>query len=189
MRDWVDIGIVETPSGKRQYFVESIGLGLSAQVTAESRKPSRTQGVWLYGLAALRVLSRSLDPDVLELHWDDEPGVRESTLLLSLMLGVREGGFRMAPQARLDDGLFDVVQAGEICRWRAITLMPRLALCGPPQHDPQIHLRSCRRLKVISARPLTIHTDGELFSTSADAIHEVQIQLLPSRLRVKVCRL
>ena len=54
------------------------------------------------------------------------------TLTISVMIGRREGGFVMAPEARLDDGWFDLVQAGKLTRWEGrFWLIPRLSTDGP----------------------------------------------------------
>src|SRR5262245_3261492 len=54
----VDVGLVREPGGREKYFVCCLGLGLNGQVTVESRKIKRLQGVALYGLATLRALWR-----------------------------------------------------------------------------------------------------------------------------------
>ncbi|MFM8582077.1 MAG: hypothetical protein ACKOFW_11315 [Planctomycetaceae bacterium] len=38
----------------------------------------------------------------------------------------------------------------------------------------------------MSQRPLTVHIDGELFCREADGITEIDCQLLPARLRVRL---
>ena len=173
-------------SGRLRFFVESVGLGLSARVTLESRKIQRLQGLLLYGLAALRALSAH-SPQPLKLGWDDDPPVEQTTLMLSLMLGQREGNFLLAPKASMDDGLFDVVQALELGRWSAMRLLPSLAKSGPPENHPQVKLRQCRALTVSAPAPLTIHADGEMFCTPVDNLSSASITLLPKRLRAKVC--
>ncbi len=185
----VDIGVVETSCGHQSYFVESIGLGLSARVTERSREPTRRQGLWLYGAAALKAVLHDMEPVDLQLQWDRDPPVHQMTTLISLMLGAREGGFQMAPDARLSDGLFDAVHAGPLSRWGAIHLLPKLAFRGPPLHHPDITIRRCRELAIVSDQALTIHTDGELFARRSADIRDVKIRLLPSWLRVRVCRL
>jgi diacylglycerol kinase family enzyme len=181
----IDVGLVDAGS-RHRYFVESVGLGLSARVTLESRQIHRLQGLLLYGLAALRALSAHR-PQPLKLGWDDEPASVETTLMLSMMLGRREGNFLLAPKASMDDGLFDAVHALEIGRWQAMRLLPRLAKTGPPENHPQIKLRQCRSLSISAPSPLTIHTDGEMFCTPNEGITSAAITLLPKRLRAKVC--
>jgi len=182
----VDVGIAATPNGRETFVVENLGLGFSAQVTLESRKISRLQGKALYALAVYGAL-RKYQSTELTVQYDDEPPQAATLLMLSAMLGKREGGFLLAPHAQLDDGQLDVVSAAAMGRLRVLSMLPRLALFGLPARHPQIAVRQCRTLHVHSATPLAAHTDGEMFCTTADDIHDLTLRVLPSRLRVKVC--
>lgn len=183
----VDVGRLSA-AGRCRYFIESAGLGLSSRVTLESRRIRRVQGLLLYGLAACRALRQEPPCLSLRISWDNQPERVEPTLLLSILLGRREGNFPLAPQARLDDGWFDFVHAGPIARWRALTMLPRLALAGPPTRHPRVRLGRCRRVCIAADAPLDVHHDGELFCTAADGFQRIEIELLPARLRAKVCR-
>jgi diacylglycerol kinase family enzyme len=108
-------------------------------------------------------------------------------LMLSAMVGNREGSFLLAPHAKLDDGRFDVVGVSNMSRGHVLGMLPRLALFGLPAHHPQIAVWRCRTLHVQSSLPLAVHTDGEMFCTVDDRILELAIQILPSWLSVKVC--
>jgi diacylglycerol kinase (ATP) len=184
----VDVGVVRTERGEHS-FVEGVGIGLTAQITVESRKITHRQGLWLYGTAAFRVLCRRERAAPLRLTWDEEPPVEAPTRLLSVLLGQREGNFLMARQALLDDGQFDIVHGGDVGPWQALALLPKFLAGGPPADHPQITLRRCRTLHVESPDPLTLHADGEVLATPGDNVHTLDIDLLPKRLRVKVCRL
>ena len=113
----VDVGVLRTDRGEDRFFVCCLGLGFGPCVTIESREVGWLQGQLLYGFAALRAMWR---------HWgyldvtgtlDGRPLGAGVTLTISVMIGRREGGFVMAPEARLDDGWFDLVQAGKLTRW------------------------------------------------------------------------
>jgi diacylglycerol kinase family enzyme len=182
----VDVGIVTTPDGQETFFVENLGLQFSAEVTLQSRQVSKLQGKALYALAVCRAL-RGYRSSELTIQCDDGPPWTSQLLMLSVMLGKREGGFLLAPHAELDDGRFDVVAVAAMGRWRVLSLLPRLALFGLPARHRKITSRRCQTLRVRSTNPLAAHTDGEMFCTSADGIHDLTIRILPSRLRVKVC--
>lgn len=181
----IDVGLAEIPSGKSQYFVEGIGLGLAGMVTVESQKIRGLRGMALYGLAAWRALKKAV-PEELEIGWNDEPPVAAPTLMLSALLGQREGNFLMAPEALVDDGQFDVVHAGRISRWGALRLIPKLALSGPPRNHPEVHLRQCQRIDIRAKHPLVVHLDGEVFCEEADRVTELRVTLLPRQLKAKV---
>lgn len=182
----VDVGAVSEPTGRQRYFVCCLGLGLNGAVTLESRQIRRLQGIALYGLATLRALWYRYATPRMTLRLDDQPERTMPTLLLSVMLARREGGFTMAPHARLDDGLFDYIHAGALSRFEVLRLLPRLALGSPPTAYPKLHQGQCRRLALRSEAPLTVHIDGEFFARPEDNVRELDIRILPGRLRVQM---
>ena len=168
-----------------RYFVCGLGLGFSACVTLESQRIRRLQGQLLYGLAALKAMWRRWSYLDLTGTIDGEPLSANPTLLISLLLGRREGGFVMAPDARLDDGWFDCVHAGNLTRWEALRLIPGVSSTGPPHDHPKLHLRRCRHMVIESAQDLVIHTDGEILCRPEDRVRRVEVELLPGRLLVR----
>jgi len=184
----VDVGQLRSDKGHDCYFVNSIGLGLAGAVTLESRAIGWLQGLPLYGLAALRALWRRFEAPPLTTRYDDGPEEMQRTLLLSLLIGRREGNFVLAPDAKLADGQFDYVQALNMSRWNVLTLLPRLATKGPPQEHSLVRQGRCTRLKVSCPVPLTVHVDGEMYCRPTDHIKQLEMELLPARLRTRVFR-
>lgn len=180
----VDVGIVRS-RGKERYFVCCLGLGFNGAVTLESRKIRRLQGVALYGLATIQALRRHYRCPTMSLALDDAPPRPLPTLMFSLLLGRREGGFVLAPHARLDDGLFDFVHTGALSRLEVICLLPRLALFGPPTAHAKLLQGRCHKVHLTSPDPLIIHTDGEFFARPEDEVREVEIEVLPGRMKVR----
>jgi diacylglycerol kinase family enzyme len=179
----VDVGLVTGPGGRARYFVNSLGLGLNGAVTLESRRIRRLQGMALYGLATLRALWYHYACPRMTLRIDGEDW-QAPTLLLTVGLGRREGGFVLAPDARLGDGLFEYLHAGPLSRWEVLRFLPRLASQGPPKDHPKVRIGRCRELALVSEAPLTVHLDGEFFSRPEDDVRAVQVRLLPGALRV-----
>jgi diacylglycerol kinase family enzyme len=179
----VDVGLVTAGGRPARYFVNSLGLGLNGAVTLESRRIRRLQGLALYGLATMRALWYHYACPGMELCIDGETW-QAPTLLLSVGLGKREGGFVLAPDARLGDGLFEYLHAGPLSRWEVLRFMPRLASKGPPKDHPKVRIGRCRELALRSQAALTIHLDGEFFSKPGDDLRAVQLRLLPGALRV-----
>lgn len=181
----VDVGRVRTPDGRQRYFACNVGFGFNGAVTLESRRIKRLQGLALYGLAALRALCRHFRHPVMAFQFDDEPAWQAPSLLFTALLGKREGGFELAPDAQLDDGLLDWLHGGALSRGEVLRLLPGLALSGPPNHHPKVRRGRCRRVRVASDEPLLIHTDGEFFCLPADGVTVVEIDLLPHALTVE----
>ncbi|MSR60220.1 MAG: hypothetical protein EXS05_21705 [Planctomycetaceae bacterium] len=180
----IDVGVVRDERGRERFFVCCLGLGLNGIISLEARKIQRLRGLALYGLATLRALRRHCQTHDLALQFDDGPAVTRPNLMLSALIGRREGRFVMAPHARLGDGLLDFVCTGSMSRWEVLRFLPGLAMRGPPTGHPAVELGRCRRITVRSDRPLVVHTDGEIFSRPEDDVHALEIAVVHNRLRV-----
>lgn len=183
----VDVGYVHTSSGQGRYFVCCLGAGLNGMVTHESRQIECLRGLALYGLAAFRALRSSRKPPRWEIDIDSRQQLRGPSRMLSVMLGQREGSFRMAPEAKLGDGQFDFVHAGPLSRAQTLRMLPRLAFSGPPTAHPQVRRGRCRQLRLVSDQPICAHVDGELLCVPEDQVRWLEIELLPARLKVQLC--
>jgi diacylglycerol kinase family enzyme len=179
----VDAGLVQDESGRRRYFINSLGLGLNGAVTLESRRIRRLQGLALYGLATLRALWYHYACPEMAFNIDGSEW-RSPTLLMSVGLGQREGGFVLAPQAKLDDGLFEYLHVATLSRWQVLRFLPRVASAGPPTDHPQVRIGQCRHLALRSGAALTVHIDGEFFSLPKDHVRAIDVRILPGALRV-----
>jgi diacylglycerol kinase family enzyme len=186
LRAQVDVGRIRDDRGREKWFVCNLGIGLNGLVTVESRRIGWLQGPALYGLAALRVILFRLRPQEWSLQWDGVAGDPQPALMLSLMLGRREGNFVIGPQASLCDGLFDGVLVRPMSRLKLLRHLLRLARRGLPQSDPLLEQRRCRSLRLTSRESLCIHTDGEVFCAPADGVKSVEIELTAGRLAVEL---
>jgi diacylglycerol kinase family enzyme len=179
----VDVGLVY--SGQRsRYFINGLGLGFNGAVTLESRKIKRLQGLTLYGLALLRALCFHFAHPQMRIRLDGAEDRSGPTLAFSLAIGRREGNFVVAPDAVLDDGLFDYIYAGPLTRLDLLRFVPGLAVGHLPEGHPKVGLGRCRGAQVISDSPLTVHIDGEFFCRPEDDCRELTVEILPRRLRV-----
>jgi diacylglycerol kinase family enzyme len=181
----LDVGTVRDERGRQRYFINTLGLGFSGAVALESRRIRWLQGLALYGLAFLRALVFRYDCPVMDIAFDDV--VRKGpTLSATVAIAHREGSFIVAPQARLDDGLFDYMHAGPLSRREVLRFMPKLASGGElPKDHPALWSGRCRSVRLRSESPLTVHLDGEFFSKPEDNVRELDIGMLPGRLRVR----
>jgi diacylglycerol kinase family enzyme len=184
----VDVGWVQAESGKERFFVNSLGLGFSGLVSVESRKIRRLQGLALYGLAFLRTILFHFECPTMTVVFDGQTRIAP-TLSLTVAIGKREGGFTVARDAVVDDGLFDYLQAGGLSRWELLRYMPRLAAGGQlPMDHPRIWMGRCGEVTLESDAPLTVHLDGEFFALPEDSIRQLQIRIYPGRLKVRTWR-
>jgi diacylglycerol kinase family enzyme len=181
-RQRVDVGVVRAGTHSR-FFVNGLGLGFNGAVTLESRRIKHLQGLALYGLAFLRALWLRFQTPSMTVQLDDAAPQTVPTLALSLALGRREGNFVVAPNARLDDGLFDYVHAGPLRRLDLLKFVPGM-ITGKLRSHPAVWTGTCRSVRLRSESALTVHVDGEFFCLPEQDVRAIEVDLLPGRLQV-----
>lgn len=179
----VDVGLARGQDGRQRYFINGLGLGFNGAVTRESRRIRYVRGLPLYSLALLRALCYQFRCVPMTVAYDGQERCAP-TLALTVNIGRREGNFVLAPDALLDDGLFDYVQAGDLKRWELLRLLPALIRGRLPKDHPHIWTGRCHEVRVRSTEPLTVHLDGEFFCLPQDRIRELDVRLLPRALAV-----
>jgi len=171
----VDVGRVGT-----RYFTNGVGIGFDAQVAIEASKIRRLRGMPLYAWAVIKVL-RSLRSPRIRLTLDGTTILDQPLTIVTVGNGAcHGGGFWICPNARPDDGLFDVCVADAVSLPRLLRLLPNV-MRGTHVHMPEVTVHRARHVHISSPDPLPMHADGEIFG---DAIHEVSMEILPGRLTV-----
>jgi diacylglycerol kinase (ATP) len=178
----IDVGHIiadEVPEGR--YFANGIGIGFDAAGGILAEKITWPRGFLSYLIAALQNIFLYYTAPTLKIIIDDET-IEMPSLLVSVMNGQRVGGgFLTAPDAIIDDGLFDLCIADEVSRPRMLTLLP-LFLKGTQIHEPEIQMKRAKGLKITALEgSMPIHTDGEIICMESK---EVEIKILPHALKI-----
>jgi diacylglycerol kinase (ATP) len=154
------------------------GAGFDSTVTAYANQRAR----WLSGPLAyawsLLCCMREYRPQQLEVIAD---GQSYSGKVLFAVVGNNcsyGGGIRMAPRAKLDDGLVDVCIVPYIDRLELLRWFPR-TYRGEHLHHPRIKYLQARKIRLIAASRMELYGDGEFLQELP-----VTIEVLPRALRV-----
>jgi YegS/Rv2252/BmrU family lipid kinase len=181
----VDVGKAVVDGQRQHYFCNTLGLGLSGAVTYEAKQIRWLRGIPLYGWAALKGIVKHFHSIPIRLA----EGADELTthlLYLAVAIGQAEGGgFVVAPDARLDDGWFDILHVTKMNRLQAMTYLPRMALGLLPANCATIQRRRAQHLKIVGERPFAMHADGELLASPRQGVTECEITILPGRLKIR----
>jgi diacylglycerol kinase (ATP) len=170
----IDAGQIKM-NGQVHYFVNNSAVAMEPLVTLENIKMTRLSGEIRYIVALVRGLIK-LRAWQMHITWDS--GAYEGpAYLLSLCNGPRTGGFYMAPDARMDDGLFDFVFAPEVPKWTVLAVLFRL-LRQTHIHHPKITYGRTARLTITSQPGTPIHADGEILEES---VTTVAYDILPGK--------
>lgn len=176
----VDTGVVSTELQDEVPFNNGLGVGFDAQVAAGvSSAPRVIGGVggYLWSVGRLLIGFRCYAASI---RLDGEEELHSKTILLAAALGTTYGStFRFTPDARLDDGLFDVVYTSEVSLKEVLGLLPHV-LRGTHIGKPGIHFARAAEVEVEFAEPLNAHVDGELLEPA----RRFEARTLPGSLRV-----
>jgi YegS/Rv2252/BmrU family lipid kinase len=162
-------------------FVNLAGIGFDAYVAAEFDAPTnRRRGFDTYVRIGARALIGYV-PERYEITTGD--GRTESrAILVTLANSAQFGnGARIAPGARVDDGLLDLVVVEERTRWRTLWNVPRL-FTGTIDRMPGCTIRRIDRATIESDRPMVYHVDGEPIAGGT----RLRVRVHPGALRVAV---
>ena len=162
-----------------EYFVNSLGLGFDAAVA--SRVP-RYRHLWrpLVYPAAVASSYFKFQPFEAQVAWDSESFAGP---LYCMEVGIgfsAGGGFHLMPDARPDDGVFDVCIVRPLSHWRFVTLMPT-AFWGGHVRFREVKMLRTTTLNVTASEPLLAHFDGEIRENGSS---EISIELIPAALPV-----
>ncbi|HIP97268.1 MAG TPA: diacylglycerol kinase family lipid kinase [Anaerolineae bacterium] len=176
----VDVGRVTLPGRDSRYFDNTVGVGFDGVVTVESRKVKRLRGIALYLPVVLKTIFLYYKAPLITIEYDGQELVLPA-LMICVANGPREGGsFLIAPQARPDDGLFDLCIAREVSRLAILSLVPHF-LKGTHVGRAPVTMARARRVTISSPNDLIAHVDGEVLCTDG---HRLECEILPRRLRV-----
>ena len=177
---WVDIGRVTVEGQPPRYFDNTVGIGFDGVVTVETRKVKYLRGLVLYLPVVLKTVFLSHKAPRVTIQYDEQE-LTLSALMVVIANGPREGGgFFIAPQARPDDGLFDLCIARDVSRLKMLRLVPHFMQGTHIDQEP-VTMARARRVSVSSPDNLVAHIDGEVLCTDG---HRLELEIIPRRLRV-----
>ncbi len=160
----VDVAAARNGAGIERWFASAGGIGFDAQVA--NRMAARRW--WQAGragyLATTLIELRRFRNSAASIRIDDGE-VADRVLFVAIANGpFYGGGMRIAPDARVDDGLLDVCVVGDVSRLTAIRQLPNLYR-GTHVRHPSVSTGRGRRVTIEGEPGTPVHLDGEPFGT------------------------
>jgi len=169
----IDLGVC----GERAFVgIASCGFDSDAnRIANATRVPGDAAYVW----GALRALA-GWRPARFELVLDGEPLTHVGYSVAAANGRQYGGGMVLAPDASLEDGLFDVVTIADVPKRRFLRGLPRV-FRGAHVRNEEVDVRRARELRIAADRPFALYADG-------DPIAELPatVRTLPAAVRVIV---
>jgi diacylglycerol kinase (ATP) len=180
----IDAGRVEfrawsgEPDGA--WFVNVAGVGMSGAVAKRTNESSKALGGKAsYLWSTLAVFARWQNTEVrVQVDGEERTGrMHEVVVANGCYLA---GGMEMCPEARPDDGLFDVLLIGDVTKTDLVRTLPKIYR-GTHLPHPKAELLRGRTVAVESDESLPIQLDGEQPGTTP-----VRFEVVPRALRLRV---
>jgi YegS/Rv2252/BmrU family lipid kinase len=171
------VGTIDVGEARGQPFYECASIGLNAALFEQGQRLDRRDPGAI--VDAIRILLR-YRPARIRLALD-EGVVTTGALMVTVANGPYTAfGMTFAPDARLNDGKFDVRIFNHFGRWRILRHMASIAL-GRKVHEHQVRTFRSRRVTVTSSRPIPCRADSRDLGTTP-----ISLETRPAALRVCV---
>jgi len=89
-------------------------------------------------------------------------------------------GMKMAPLARLDDGLIDLIIVRKVSRFKLLKLFPKV-FAGNHISDPGVDYRQVKKFSILPEKDRQLNIDGEVLGTTP-----VEVEVLPQEIEMMV---
>jgi len=89
-------------------------------------------------------------------------------------------GMKMAPLARLDDGLIDLIIVRKVSRFKLLKLFPKV-FAGNHISDPGVDYRQVKKFSILPEKDRQLNIDGEVLGTTP-----VEVEVLPQEIELMV---
>ena len=157
-----DIATIDVGRAADGPFYEMASVGINAAVLGEAHKLAEGAYHSILGIVRAIVAYRPATM-IIEL---DEGTVRTGALMLVVANAPFTGaGLTLAPEARLDDGRFDVAVYRHFSRWELIRHGLAI-LAGRHAYSPKIRTYRSSRVRISSHRPLPARADDRDLGTT-----------------------
>lgn len=164
-----------------RYFLNIADLGLGAETVDRVNHTTKVFGGFVSFLWGTLVSLLHYRNKVAEITIDDGEPIKSSLTLCAIANGTHfGGGMNIAPQAKLNDGLFDVVLCHGFSKSEIIVNLKRL-YGGTHLSHPKVRYWQAAKLKVSSPEKLLLELDGE-----QPGVAEVEFSILPAALNLCV---
>jgi len=162
-------------------FVNGMGIGIDAKVARDVLQMKRLRGAAAYITAAVKQVFRfeAFPVTIESADWQ----LDKTCVSIGVANGkYAGGGFKLAPEASVIDGLIDISAIEDYSKIERIVRLPRVR-SGKHLGWQNVHYRQLLEATIRSPRKLVAHIDGEPYRLPGD---QFTVRVLPDSLTVLV---
>src|SRR5919204_5317122 len=117
---------IDVGEANGRVFLNSVGVGIDGDVAERVLAVSRVVGPALgYFLGSLASIA-TFEPPKMRIRVDGQAREGPHMMVLAANGTYFGSGMRVAPHAKLDDGMFDVIVGGDLSRWQSIVSLTKI---------------------------------------------------------------
>jgi diacylglycerol kinase (ATP) len=172
---------VRTADGVERLYTGGGGVGLDAEASRHASGSYRgIPGRARYLLSAIRALLSfsAFHAKITFLDAKEEPMESNAMLVAALNTPSYGAGLYLAPQAKADDGMLNLVLLEDLSALEILRLLPALAARGELNTN-RIRRFNTTHVRIETDSPLWFHGDGELLGRTP-----VEITVMPRAIRI-----
>lgn len=175
------IDLIECSGDVDRWCVNTLGIGFDGLANLYNSLMSRFAGRLGYHIGAL-LAAFNFKGSHMEVSVDGK-ATSGKMLMVTACNGPIEGGsFVVGPDAKIDDGLIDLLTIKPTPLIKLLYYIPRFKK-GIPKNLDTASSRKCSHVSIHSESPLSVHGDGEHLGSE---IRDLKIKIHPRVLRVVV---
>ncbi|HZF11853.1 MAG TPA: diacylglycerol kinase family protein [Thermoanaerobaculia bacterium] len=163
------------------YCIGYAGVGFDSEVTRFANQVKHLRGPLIYLYAVIHTLATFKPP---KMRVEHDQGVFEGGAMFAVAANLPRfgGGMKIAPDARIDDGLLDLVIVREMPRRTLLTVFPKV-YTGRHVTHPAVTLVRTARVTITLDRDMTLYGGGEPVEPAPAGV-AVTIEAVPGALAV-----
>lgn len=155
-------------------FINSFGIGFDGEIL-KSMNAIRFLGGHLGYMVAVILKILSFREHRFQIRTEEESWDEHLLLLIINNSSRAGGGFKITPDANINDGLLDLCLCKKLSVFQRLRYLPILK-SGKHTHLPFVTLRKGKSFQIIAEKEIAIQVDGELISAK-----NVQVDVLPKQ--------
>ncbi len=169
----VDVGFFKYPEGEH-YFINLLGTGFVANVAHRAGKYKMLGPLsYVIGVFEEVVQLKSVPLDMTI----DGKAFQRDYIFAEICNSTKTGGnMIMAPAARIDDGLLDVILLNKISKLSLLKIFPQI-FKGTHVQDSHVETFKGRHIKIDTETPQRLTPDGEVFGTTP-----IEVTIFPNKI-------
>lgn len=166
---------IDLAKANDKYFINISSIGFDADVAFNADKFKKVPGITGSMAYVISIIYTVIKKRIskIKIHIDDRE--MELKLLLAAIANGRfyGGGMLAAPDAKIDDGLFDICLITEASRFQILGLFPKY-IKGEHGQLKEVQFLRGKKVTIESNEELRLNIDGEIFSSCTIAFEMIE---------------